>query len=75
MKNTKTRVDHLRVFGSLAWAFVPKEQKRKLDSKSEEGAVIGCFENSLYRIWIPERKCAILSRHLTILENKFPATG
>ena len=47
MKNTKPRVDHLRVFGSLAWAFVPKEQRRKLDAKSEECAVIGCFENSL----------------------------
>ena len=75
MTSTKPRVDHLRVFGSLAWAFVPKEQRRKLDAKSEEGVVIGCFENSLYKIWVPERKCAILSRHLTILENKFPASG
>ena len=49
-KNTKPRVDHLRVFGSLAWAFVPKEQGRKLDVKSEEGAVIDCFENSHYKI-------------------------
>ena len=65
------RVDHLRVFGSSAWTFVHKERRKKLEAKSECGVMVGCFENSLYKVWIPERRTAVLTRHVKILENKF----
>ena len=69
------RVDHLRVFGSTAWTFVPKERRKKLDAKSECGVMVGCFENSLYKVWIPERRTALLTRHVRILENNFLDSG
>lgn len=42
----KPRVDHIRVFGSTAWIHVPKQKRRKLDEKSSQGIVVGCFENN-----------------------------
>ena len=71
----RPRVDHLRVFGSLAWAFIPKDLRKKLDAKSEECVVIACHENSIYKVWVRERKRAIVARHVTILENTFPSPG
>ena len=55
----KPRVDHLLVFGSLAWALIPKNIRKKLYAKSEECVVIGCLENSIYKVWVRERKYAI----------------
>lgn len=46
----KPRVDHLRVFGSHAWVLVPKNKRTKLDSKSEEGLIVGCSDDSLYEV-------------------------
>ena len=66
------RLDHLRVFGSLAWTHVPKKNRIKLDDRSLRGVVVACYDNSLYKLWIPSKKRAVLSRHVQILENKFP---
>ena len=32
----KPNLQHLRVFGSIAYVHVPKEKRRKLDAKSEK---------------------------------------
>ena len=47
--------------GSVAWAFAEKKRRQKLDAKTEEGVVIGCFENIIENIWIPEGQCANLT--------------
>ena len=39
------RVDHFRIFGSLAWVYPPKEKRQELYMKTEEVVVIGCQEN------------------------------
>ena len=36
LTQTKPRVDHIRVFGSLVWAHIAKENRRKLDPKGNE---------------------------------------
>lgn len=66
------RMDHLKVFGSLAFTLVPKELRKKLDNKSVQGVVVGCFENSQFKVWIPSTKAAVLARHVNVLENTFP---
>ena len=33
---TKPNMQHLRVFGSIAYVHVPKEKRRKLDTKAEK---------------------------------------
>ena len=68
----KPRVDHLRIFGSHAWVHIPTQRRRKLEDKSEEGLIIGCRENSQYKIWLRHRKEAVFSRDVKIDENRFP---
>ena len=72
MRGIKPNVSHLRVFGCLAWHHIPKDNRRKLDAKSEPGILIGCYENSQYKIWIPSRNVAVLSRDVTFSEDVFP---
>ena len=73
MHGTKPDVAYFRVFGCLAWRHVPKDLRKKLDSKSELGVLVGCYENSLYKVFIPSRGVAVVSRDVTIVEDRFPA--
>ena len=56
MTGETPRVDHLRVFGSLAWTHVPKKNCIKLDDRCLRGVVVACYDNSLYKLWIQARK-------------------
>ena len=38
---TKPNVQHLRVFGSIAYVHVPKEKQRQLDAKAEKCILVG----------------------------------
>lgn len=62
------RVDHLRIFGSTAWADIPNEKRKKLEPKSEEVVPITCFETGLYKVWVKNRNKAIITKHGNILE-------
>lgn len=73
MSGVKPDVRYFRTFGCLAWHHIPKELRKKLDAKSELGVVIGCMENSQYKLWIPSRNVAIVSRDVTVVEDKYPA--
>lgn len=72
MTDRKPDVSYLRVFGSLGWYHVPRERRKKLDAKSELGIMIACQENRQYKLWIPSRNVAVLSRDVTIVEHNFP---
>lgn len=67
----KPRMDHIRVFGCIEFAHIPKNIREELDDTSRKGVVIACYENSLYKIWCPTKKEPFLSRHVTILEKQF----
>ena len=73
MHGVKPVPSYLRIFGCLAWNHVPKDRRKKLDAKSELGIVIGCYENSQFKLWIPDRECAVISRDVSISEDVFPA--
>lgn len=75
MTSFKPRVDHIRVFVSLIWTHIPKEKRKKLDDESLQGVLVCCFENSLYKVWVRDTRQPILSRHVEIVEDKFPQPG
>ena len=59
----KPRVEHLKVFGCVAYAHIPKENREKLDEKGEKCIFIGySHETKGYRLYKPESKQLIISR-------------
>ena len=52
---------------------IPKEKRKKLDAKSEEGVVLRCLENSMHKVWLRDRQMAMFSRDVRVDEGSFPA--
>lgn len=68
---TKPHVHHLRIFGCLAYLHVPKEQRRKLESKTKRCLFLGYDEQSkVYRVFDPEKRKVILSKDIICDEAK-----
>ena len=67
----KPSVSHLRVFGSIAYAHVPKQERSKLDDRSEKFIFIGYDENSKgYRLFNPDSGKFVTSRDVEFDEGK-----
>ncbi len=48
------KVNHFRIFGSLAYCRIPEEKRKKLDQSAEKGYLVGYSENAkAYRIYLP----------------------
>ena len=68
----KPDISHLRVFGCNAYAHIPSEERRKLDSKSKFCKLLGYGANvKVYRLYDVEKKRVIHSRNVVFHENKF----
>ena len=66
----KPSVAHLRVFGSKAYSHIPKEKRKKLDSKTLECILIGYNENVKgYRLYNLNTKSVIISRNVAFNED------
>lgn len=66
----KPNVSHMRTFGCEAMVHLPKEKRKKLDSKSQKMTFIGYCENTKgYRFLLPNSKIAIKSRDAVFLES------
>lgn len=66
-------VSHFRVFGSLAYCHVPKETRKKLDSKTRECLFLGYANTSkAYRLWYPAQQRIIISRDVIFDEETLP---
>ena len=66
----KPRVEHLKVFGCIAYAHIPKENRDKLDGKGEKCIFIGYSDESKgYRLYQPESKKLIISRDVIFDEK------
>ena len=61
----KPSVGHLRVFGSIAYAHVPDQQRKKLEDKSKKLVFVGYDDKSkayrLYNRWRTKLKLARMS--------------
>jgi hypothetical protein len=59
----KPRVDHLRIFGSVAYAKIQEEKRTKLEDKSLKCILLGYGENSYgYKLYNPMKKKVIMSK-------------
>lgn len=71
----KPDLSHLRVFGCTAMVHVPKELRKKLDSKSREMIFVGyCEDTKGYRLIHPVTRKLTKSRNVVFLENVFRNT-
>eukprot|EP00253_Pinus_taeda_P009922 PITA_09922 len=67
----KQGVTHMRVFGCVAYAHIPDQLRRKLDSKGEKCLFIGYNEESkAYRLYIPSTKKFFISRDVQFIEEE-----
>ena len=67
----KPNVGHLRIFGCDAYAHIPKDERRKLDSKTKRSIFLG-YGNGVkgYRLYDKAQKRVFYSRDVTFNEEK-----
>ena len=66
----KLIVNHLRVFGSKAFAHIPKEDRMKLDSKAIKCTFVGyCYEFKAYKCFNPSTHKVFASRDVIFHEH------
>ena len=59
----KPSVVHLKTFGCVAWAHINDNYRNKIDAKSHDCIMIGCFDESKsYRLFDHVKQENILSR-------------
>lgn len=67
----KPSVEHLRIFGSLAYALVPYQRRIKLDERSIKCVMFGVSkESKAYRLYDPATGKVLISRDVHFEENK-----
>ena len=67
----KPKVDHLRIFGCQAFVHVPKDERKKLDSKSKKCILMGYGTATKgYRLYDPLKKKVVFSRDVIFNEQK-----
>ena len=67
----KPRVDHLRIFGSVAFAKIPEEKRTKLEDKSQKCILLGYPENSSgYKLYNPITNKVVMSRDVEFDEQQ-----
>ena len=68
----KPDVKHLRSFGCTAYAHIPKDERKKLDSKARKCVFLGYgTETKGYRLYDCERQRVILSRGVKFNGSEF----
>lgn len=67
----KKTVTHMRVFGCVAYAHVPDQLRRKLESKGEKCVFVGyCDESKAYKLYNPSTEKLIVSRDVQFIEDE-----
>lgn len=64
----KPRIKHFRIIGSVCYAHIPAQKRRKMDKKAIRGYLVGYDGDERYRIWIKEENKVLLSRDVTFNE-------
>ena len=63
-------VSQLRVLGSTAYVYIPKDKRTKLGHKAFKCVLVGYDDQSkAYRLWCPTRQKVILSNDVTVFES------
>ena len=67
----KPAVNHLKVFGCVTYAHIPKEERRKLDVKAKRCVLLGNGTTVKgYRLYCPQDKKVFYSRDVKFDESK-----
>ena len=70
--NRKPKLDHLRVFGCIAYAHIPKALRQKLDKKARKLRFVGyCKESKGYRLLDENTMKVLIRRDVTFNERDF----
>uniref|UniRef100_A0A5S6QAU0 Retroviral polymerase SH3-like domain-containing protein n=1 Tax=Trichuris muris TaxID=70415 RepID=A0A5S6QAU0_TRIMR len=64
------RMDHLRVFGTKTFVYVPKQQRQKWNQKSNKGLLVGYESFDGYRIYVPSQRKVVRSCHVQFVKEK-----
>lgn len=71
-KGEKPDVEHFRIFGSIAYAHVPDQRRKKLDDKGEKCIFLGVSEpTKAYKLYNPTTKKIVVSRDVVFDEKNF----
>ena len=69
----KPDVSHFKEFGSVCYAHVPKQVRKKLDSKAQECLFLGyCTTSKAYRLWSVRKRKVLHSRDVIFDEETAP---
>ena len=68
----KPNLSHLKVFGCSAITHIPKQKRKKFDSKGKEVTFVGYTDhNQTYRFYDHKKDIVFKSRGAVFMENKF----
>lgn len=69
--NRTPSVQHLKVYGCLAYANLPKQGRKKLDDRAVKCFLVGyASQTKGYRLWCPERSDVVITKHVQFAEDK-----
>lgn len=67
----KPSVRHFRAFGSLAYAYIPKSRRNKLNNRADIGIFVGYASTTKgYRVFIPSKRKVVETIHVKVDETK-----
>lgn len=67
----KPTASHFRVFGSIAYAWIPKQHRNKFDEKSRPAIMVGYYDDKqAYRLYNPDNNTFFACKKPVFLENK-----
>lgn len=67
----KPSVNHLRIFGCIGYAHIPKQKREKLDQKSEKVIFVGySYNTKASKLYNPWTRKVIVSRDVIFDEDK-----
>jgi transposase InsO family protein len=71
----KPNLEHIRIFGSKCYIYVPDTTKRKkLDARSVTGYLLGYDASNIYRVWQPKTRRVLRIRDVNIDETTIGMT-
>lgn len=67
----KSKVSHLKIFGTVAYCHIPDEKRSKLDQTAEKGYLVGYSKTSkAYKIYIPSNRKIVVRRDAKFMEDR-----
>ena len=60
----KPYLDHMRIINCVAWVYISKENRKKLDERSKKCYLIGYKETNVFRVWNPATRRVERATHV-----------